>query len=116
MDNRDICPWFCSCSLVLEVHETNNNNIQRCLDVSCEAAAPLISLSNSLLLNQQINKPTRLSNILDLIFCPDELIKSISVADTKDLSIRSSYPNDQYSYPNDPHKTKLYFKPSPKYF
>ena len=53
-----------------------------CPDVSCEAAAPLISLSNSLLLNQQIDKPTRLSNILDLIFCPDELIKSISVADT----------------------------------
>ena len=53
-----------------------------CPDVSCEAAAPLISLSNSLLLNQQVDKPTRLSNILDLIFCPDELIKSISVADT----------------------------------
>ena len=53
-----------------------------CPDVSCEAAAPLISLSNSLLLNQQVDKPTRLSNILDLIFCPDELIKSMSVADT----------------------------------
>ena len=30
----------------------------------------------------KLTKPTRLSNILDLIFCPDELIKSISVADT----------------------------------
>ena len=29
-----------------------------------------------------MDKPTRLSNTLDLIFCPDELIKSISVADT----------------------------------
>ena len=53
-----------------------------CPDISYEAAAPLLSLSNSLLLNQQVDKPTRLSNTLDLIFCPDELIKSISVADT----------------------------------
>ena len=30
-----------------------------CPDVSCEAAAPLISLSNSLLLDQQVDKPTR---------------------------------------------------------
>ena len=53
-----------------------------CPDISCEAAAPLLSLSNSLLLNQQVDKPTRLSNTLDLIFCPDEIIKTISVADT----------------------------------
>ena len=53
-----------------------------CPDISYEAAAPLLSLSNSLLLNQQVDKPTRLSNTLDLIFCPDEIIKTISVADT----------------------------------
>ena len=54
-----------------------------CPDISCEAAAPLLSLSNSLLLNQQVGKPTRLSNTPDLIFfCPDEIIKTISVADT----------------------------------
>ena len=55
-----------------------------CPDISCEAAAPLLSLSNSLLLDQQVDKPTRLSNTLDLIFCPDEIIKTISfsVADT----------------------------------
>ena len=42
----------------------------------------LRSLSNSLLLYQQVDKPTRLSNTFDLIFCPDEIIMTISVADT----------------------------------
>ena len=84
-----------------------------CPDVSCEAASPLNSLSNSLLLNQQIDKPTRLSNILDLIFCPDELIKSISVADTylsdhRILTVSTLIPMT----PTKPN----YFKPSPKYF
>ena len=70
-------------SIVILLGDFNFPDIDwSCPDISYEAAAPLLSLSNSLLLNQQVDKPTRLSNTLDLIFCPDELIKSISVADT----------------------------------
>ena len=42
-------------------------------------AAPLISLADSLFVNQQVNEPTCQENILDLIFGPDGLFKSITV-------------------------------------
>ena len=48
---------------------------------SCHTAAPLISLTDSLFVNQQVNEPTRPENILDLIFQLDDLFTSIT--DTK---------------------------------
>ena len=41
----------------------------------------LIDLATLLLLNQQVSTPTRKSNVLDLIFCSDELIKSVDVSE-----------------------------------
>ena len=43
---------------------------------------PLADLCNYLFLNQQVHKPTRKPNILDLIFCPNDLINTISISDT----------------------------------
>ena len=43
---------------------------------------PLVNLCDSLFLSQQVNRPTRKFNILDIIFCPNELINSIVVSDT----------------------------------
>ena len=41
----------------------------------------LIDLATLLFLNQQVSTPTRKSNVLDLIFCSDELIKSVDVSE-----------------------------------
>ena len=46
---------------------------------SCPTAGSLINLSNQLFLNQQVTKPTRNQNVLDLIFCSDELINRITI-------------------------------------
>ena len=43
---------------------------------------PLVNLCDSLFLSQQVHRPTRKSNILNLIFCPNELINSIVASDT----------------------------------
>ena len=42
----------------------------------------LVNLCDSLFLSQQVHRPTRKSNILDLILCPNELINSIVISDT----------------------------------
>ena len=41
----------------------------------------LIDLATLFFLNQQVSTPTRKSNVLDLIFCSDELIKSVDVSE-----------------------------------
>ena len=41
----------------------------------------LIDLDTLLFLNQQVSTPTRKSNVLDLIFCSDELIKNVDVSE-----------------------------------
>ena len=41
----------------------------------------LIDLATLLFLNQQVSTPTRKYNVLDLIFCSDELIKSVDVSE-----------------------------------
>ena len=46
-------------------------------DLSCTFAIPLLSLSDCFFLNQQVLEPTRKSNILDLIFSPDDFVNSI---------------------------------------
>ena len=51
-------------------------------DLSCKYAIPLISLSDCLFLNQQVLEPTHKSNILDLIFSPDDFVDSIDVTDS----------------------------------
>ena len=43
----------------------------------------LIDLATLLFLNQQVSTPTRKSNVLDLIFCSDELIKSVDATPSK---------------------------------
>ena len=40
----------------------------------------LIALA-TVFLNQQVSTPTRKSNVLDLMFCSDELIKSVDVSE-----------------------------------
>ena len=48
----------------------------------CPLSSPLIDLSDLLFLSQQVAEPTRNSNILDLIFCSNDLIYSIDICDT----------------------------------
>ena len=45
-------------------------------------AGPLIDLAGLLFLAQQVKEPTRKLNILDLIFCPDDLVNHITTTDT----------------------------------
>ena len=52
-----------------------------CPDIGCFIASPLTDLAGLLFLNQQVNEPTRKHNILDLIFCSDELINSVTTTD-----------------------------------
>ena len=52
------------------------------LNPRCPTAGSLFNLTNLTFLTQQVTEPTRNSNILDLIFCPDNIIKSITVSDT----------------------------------
>ena len=51
-------------------------------DYICPDASPLISFSDWLCLNQQVSAPTRKSNILDLIFSPDDFINYIYITDS----------------------------------
>ena len=51
-------------------------------DYSCHDASPLILFSDLLFLNQQVSAPTRKSNILDLIFSPDDFINCIYITDS----------------------------------
>ena len=51
-------------------------------DYNCHDASPLIWFSDLLFLNQQVSAPTRKSNILDLIFSPDDFIKCIHITDS----------------------------------
>ena len=45
-------------------------------------AGPLIDLAGLLFLAHQVKEPTRKLNILDLIFCPDDLVNYITTTDT----------------------------------
>ena len=51
-------------------------------DYNCHDANPLILFSDLLFLNQQVSAPTRKSNILDLIFSPDDFINCIDITDS----------------------------------
>ena len=51
-------------------------------DYNCHDASPLILFSDLLFLNQQVSAPTRKSNILDLIFSPDDFINCIDITDS----------------------------------
>ena len=52
------------------------------LNPRCPTAGSLFNLTNLTFLTQQVTEPTRNSNIIDLIFCPDNIINSITVSDT----------------------------------
>ena len=51
-------------------------------DYNSHDASPLILFSDLLFLNQQVSAPTRKSNILDLIFSPDDFINCIDITDS----------------------------------
>ena len=53
-----------------------------CSITSCPMAGPLIDLAGLLFLNQQVKEPIRKLNILDHIFCPDNLVNHITITDT----------------------------------
>ena len=60
---------------IIMLGDINLPNIDwSCTDISCPIASPLTDLASLLFLNQQVNEPTRKHNILDPIFCSDELI------------------------------------------
>ena len=66
-------------------------------DLSCTYAIPLFSLSDCFFLNQQVLEPTRKSNILDLIFSPDDFVNSIDVTDSllsdhRIITVKTSIP------------------------
>ena len=68
---------------IIMLGDINLPNIDwSCPDINCPIASPLTDLASLLFLNQQVNKPTRKHNILDLIFCSDELINSVITTDT----------------------------------
>ena len=65
--------------------------------MSCTYAIPLFSLSDCLSLNQQVVEPTGQSNILDLIFSPDDFVNSIDVTDSllsdhRIITVKTSIP------------------------
>ena len=51
-------------------------------DYNCHYASPLILFSDLLFLNQQVSGPTSKSNILNLIFSPDDFINCIDITDS----------------------------------
>ena len=52
------------------------------LNTSCPSAGSLLNLTSLTFLNQQVSEPTRNCIILDLIFCPDNIINVITVSDS----------------------------------
>ena len=66
-------------------------------DLKCPYDIPLISLSDCLFLNQQVLEPTHKSNILDLIFSPDDFVNSMDVTDSllsnhRIITVKTSIP------------------------
>ena len=53
-----------------------------CSTTSCPMAGPLVDFAGLLFLAQQVKEPTRKHNILDLIFCPDDLVNYITTTNT----------------------------------
>ena len=53
-----------------------------CSTTSCHTAGPLIDLPCLLFLLQKVKELTRKLSILDLIFCPDDLVNYITTTDT----------------------------------
>ena len=53
-----------------------------CSTTSCPMAAPLIDLAGLLFLTQQVKEHTRKLNILNLFFCPDDLVNYTTTTDT----------------------------------
>ena len=52
------------------------------LNPNCPTTGSILNLTNLTFLNQQVSEPTQIYNILDLIFCPDNIINCITVSDT----------------------------------
>ena len=60
------------------LHEINWSS----LNPSCPTAGSLLKLTNLTFLNQHVSEPIRNCNIIDLVFCPDNTIKYITVSDS----------------------------------
>ena len=71
---------MCTCISSL-VYQCDRVSVHTCVCVSVCPCILLIDLATLLFLNQQVSTPTRKSNVLDLIFCSDELIKSVDVSE-----------------------------------
>ena len=52
------------------------------LKSNCPTAGSLLNLTSLTFLNQQVSEPTLNCNIIDQIFCPDNIINLITVSDT----------------------------------
>ena len=66
---------------IIMLGEFNFPNIDwSCSTTSCPMAGPLIDLAGVLFLSQK--EPTRKIDILDPIFCPDDLVNYITTTDT----------------------------------
>ena len=50
-------------------------------NIDCHNVDKLTDLADHLFINQQVEHPTRKPNILDLIFSPDEFIRSIHITE-----------------------------------
>ena len=66
---------------IRQLFEVQQTNLQEDLNQIQSYDCTLIDLATLLFLNQQVSTPTRKSNVLDLIFCSDELIKSVDVSE-----------------------------------
>ena len=65
---------------IIMLGDINLPNIDwSCPTINCSMDSPLTDLAGLLFLNQKIKEPTHKLNILDLMFCPDELVISVSV-------------------------------------
>ena len=51
-------------------------------NINCHDVDKLTDLTDHLFINQQVEHPTRKSNILDLIFSTDEFIRFIHISET----------------------------------
>ena len=71
-------PYLILFFLVTNLPEINWSS----LNPNCPTAGSLLNLTSHTFLNQQVSEPTRNCNILDLIFCPDNIINFITVSDT----------------------------------
>ena len=81
-----------------------------CSTTSCHMAGPLIYLACLLFLTQQVKEPSRKHNILDLIFCSDDLVNYITTQSQFCLIIELLMLQLLYQFPRPYQWTKSFLK------